>query len=65
MKKLLTIVTVLLIVFCSAALRATSEESSDEEAIKRAALDYIDGAHAGDAARMEPSAKPERPDLSR
>lgn len=59
MKKLLIIVTVLLIVFCSAATRASSEESTEEDAIKRAALDYIDGAHAGDAARMERAVHPE------
>jgi hypothetical protein len=59
MKKFLSIATAFLFVLCSTAFTASSQEMSEEEAIKRAALDYIDGAHAGDAARMERAVHPE------
>ncbi|MGD8534875.1 MAG: nuclear transport factor 2 family protein [Candidatus Aminicenantes bacterium] len=59
MKKLLIVATVFFFVLFSVAVRASSPESTDEDAIKRAALDYIDGAHAGDAARMERAVHPE------
>ncbi len=59
MKRFLSIVTVFLIILCSTAFTASSQKTSDEEAIKRAALDYVDGAHAGDAARMERAVHPE------
>ena len=53
MKKFAIIMTLVLFIPFSLSLSASSVESTDEDAIKRAALDYIDGAHAGDAARME------------
>lgn len=59
MKKFTIIVALILFIPFSLTLRASSEESADEDAIKRAALDYIDGAHAGDAARMERAVHPE------
>jgi len=59
MKKFVITVAVIFFVLFSVTVRASSPESTDEDAIKRAALDYIDGAHAGDAARMERAVHPE------
>lgn len=59
MKKLSIIATVFFFVLFSVVVRASSPESTDEDAIKRTALDYIDGAHAGSAARMERAVHPE------
>jgi len=59
MKKFVITVAVIFFVLFSVTVRASSPESIDEGAIKKAALDYIDGAHAGDAARMERAVHPE------
>jgi len=59
MKKFAIIMTLVLFIPFSLSLRASSEESAEENAIERAALDYIDGAHAGDAERMERAVHPE------
>lgn len=59
MKKFAIIMSLVLFIPFSLTLRASSGESADEDAIKRAALDYIDGAHAGDAVRMERAVHPE------
>lgn len=59
MKKIAIIVIIILLLFFSSMMKASTTQSSDEEAIKRAALDYMDGAHAGDAARMERAVHPE------
>jgi hypothetical protein len=53
MKKFLITVAIISFFLYPAAVRALSQDSADRDAIKRAALDYMDGAHAGDAARME------------
>ncbi|UCE21145.1 MAG: nuclear transport factor 2 family protein [Candidatus Aminicenantes bacterium] len=59
MKKFVITVVVISFFLCPAAVKASSQESTDSDAIKRAALDYMDGAHAGDAARMERAVHPE------
>lgn len=59
MKEFAIIMTLVLFIPFSLSLSASSEGSADEDAIKRAALDYIDGAHAGDAVRMERAVHPE------
>ena len=59
MKKIAIIVTIIFIILISLIIRASFETSTDEDAIKMAALDYIDGAHAGDSARMERAVHPE------
>jgi hypothetical protein len=41
------------------AIEAYSQESADRTAIRNAALDYIEGWYAGDAARMERAVHPE------
>jgi hypothetical protein len=43
----------------AAARAGDSADESAEEAIAQAALDYMDGAHAGEAARMERAVHPE------
>jgi len=59
MKKFVITGAVIFFILCSVAVRASSQESTDRDAIKRASLDYMDGAHAGDAARMERAVHPE------
>lgn len=59
MKKFTIIIAIVFFIPFFLSLNASSVESTDEDAIKRAALDYIDGAHAGDAARMERAVHPE------
>ena len=59
MKKIAIIVAIIFFILISLTIRASSETSTDEDAIKMAALDYIDGAHAGDSARMERAVHPE------
>jgi hypothetical protein len=59
MKKIVIIGASILFILISLTLRASFKTSTDEGAIKMAALDYIDGAHAGDSARMERAVHPE------
>jgi hypothetical protein len=59
MKKIAIIVSIIFFILALLTVRASLETSPDEDAIKMAALDYIDGAHAGDAARMERAVHPE------
>ena len=59
MKKIAIIISIILFILVSLTIRASSETSSDEDAIKMAALDYIDGAHEGSSARMERAVHPE------
>ncbi len=59
MKKFVITFAVISFFLYSAAVKASSQESTVRDAIKRAALDYMDGAHAGDVARMEPAVHPE------
>ena len=48
-----------LLVFCSIIPAASAQTASDSSAIRQAALDYIQGWYAGDAARMERALHPE------
>jgi len=59
MKKIATIVPLIFFILVSLTIRASLESSTDEDAIKMAALDYIDGAHEGNSARMERAVHPE------
>ncbi len=59
MKKFVITGAVIFFILCSVAVRASSQESTDRDAIKRVSLDYMDGAHAGEAARMERAVHPE------
>ena len=58
MKKL-TCLTFTLLIVMTIAPAVRVGEVSDEEAIRQAALDYIEGWYAGDAARMEQGLHPE------
>ena len=59
MKKIVIIAALIFFILISLTIRASLETSADEDAIKTAALGYIDGAHAGDSARMEHAVHPE------
>ena len=59
MKKIAIIVALIFFILISLTIRASLETSTDEGAIRTAALGYIDGAHAGDSARMEHAVHPE------
>src|SRR5687767_4012275 len=48
-----------LLVFCSMVPAASAQTAADSSAIRQAALDYIQGWYAGDAARMERALHPE------
>src|SRR5687767_75287 len=48
-----------LLIFCSIVPAARGQPSADSAAIRQAALDYIQGWYAGDAARMELALHPE------
>jgi hypothetical protein len=53
MKKIAIIVSIIFFILISLTIRASLETSTDEDAIRMAALDYIDGAHEGSSERME------------
>jgi hypothetical protein len=59
MKKIASIVSIIFLILISLTIKASLETSTDEDAIKMAALDYIDGAHEGSSARMERAVHPE------
>jgi hypothetical protein len=59
MKKIAIIIAFIFFILVSLTIRASLETSTDEDAIRMAALDYIDGAHEGDSARMERAVHPE------
>jgi len=58
MKKMLSILLGFILV-CGTAFPQDVDLEKEKEAIKRAALDYIDGAHEGNAMRMERAVHPE------
>ncbi len=59
MKKIAIIVALVFFIIISLTIQASLETSTDEDAIKMTALDYIDGAHEGSSARMERAVHPE------
>jgi hypothetical protein len=59
MKKLVLLVALLLFLWMFLSLEARAQDQADRDAITQTALDYIDGAHAGSAARMERAVHPE------
>jgi hypothetical protein len=59
MNKIAVIVAVILFLLMFMTVRMDAQEAAAKEAITRAALDYMDGAHAGDSARMERAVHPE------
>jgi hypothetical protein len=58
MKKVFTTICILLVV-CAFAPGTLSQKTNDEDAIKQAALDYIEGWYEGNAERMERALHPE------
>jgi hypothetical protein len=58
MKKRIAVICILLVV-CMVAPASTSQETTDEDAIKQTALDYIEGWYEGNAERMERALHPE------
>ena len=59
MKKVTIVLAILLFLFMFFATQAQAQDVSVKQAVTQAALDYIDGAHASDAARMERAVHPE------
>ncbi len=59
MKRLTIVLAIILFLFMFLTSQAQAQEKSVKQAVTQAALDYIDGAHAGDAARMERAVHPE------
>lgn len=59
MKKLALIFAIFLFLLMFLSIQAQAQDASAREAIKETALNYIDGAHAGSAARMEQAVHPE------
>lgn len=53
MKKIALIIAVILFLLMFFTVRMEAQDTAIKEAITQAALDYMDGAHSGDAARME------------
>ncbi|MGB2905517.1 MAG: nuclear transport factor 2 family protein [Candidatus Aminicenantaceae bacterium] len=59
MNKIALIVAVLFFLLMFMTVGMNAQDAAAKEAITLAALDYMDGAHAGDAARMERAVHPE------
>ncbi len=59
MKKIVSLMVMLLLISAVSVLIADSAIADDEAKIRRAALDYIEGFYTGDAARMEQALHPE------
>lgn len=59
MKKLALILAIFLFLLMFLSIQAQAQEASAREAIRQTALDYIDGAHAGSAARIARAVHPE------
>jgi len=59
MKKVIVIIGFILLLFSCANAQQMSGANDEEAAIKKPALDYIEGWYAGDAARMESALHPE------
>ena len=59
MKKIAVVFAVLIFLLMFLTVHMRAQDSSVTQAITRAALDYMDGAHSGDAARMERAVHPE------
>jgi hypothetical protein len=59
MKKIALILAIFLFLLMFLSIQAQAQDASAREAIKETALNYIDGAHAGSAARMEQAVHPE------
>lgn len=59
MKKMTIVLAIILFLLMFLTTRAQAQDESVKQAVTQAALDYIDGAHAGDAARMERAVHPE------
>lgn len=55
----MTRIMLLLLVFAVHTAATSAQSASDSAGIRRAALDYIEGWYAGDAARMETALHPE------
>jgi len=52
MKKIALIIAVILFLLMFFTVRMEAQDTAIKEAITQAALDYMDGAHSGDAARL-------------
>ena len=59
MKKIIVIIGFILLLFSCANAQQMSGANDEEAAIKKPALDYIEGWYEGDAARMESALHPE------
>lgn len=59
MRKFVLVIAIILFILMFLSIQTRAQDQADRNAIEQTALDYIDGAHAGSAGRMERAVHPE------